>query len=120
MSIKQLGRLGAGFPSDVPQTGLFHEEEFVCAGICKALGTGTRSAIHGGVATWPDGRFEYRYFGGHHLLQLCLGKLSERDITAFLQGQVHVGFYLRQAVLFVLFKIEHLMEILHQAYLAVL
>ena len=47
-----------------------------------------------GVATWPDGRFEYRYFGGHHMLQLCLGKLSERDITAFLQGQVHVGFCL--------------------------
>jgi hypothetical protein len=69
-----------------------------------------------GVATWPDGRFEYRYFGGHHMLQLCLGKLSERDITAFLQGQVHVGFYLRQAVLFVLFKIEHLMDWSDQAF----
>jgi hypothetical protein len=69
-----------------------------------------------GVATWPDGRFEYRYFGGHHLLQLCLGKLSERDITAFLRGQVHVGFYLRQAVLFILFKIEHLMDWSDQAF----
>jgi hypothetical protein len=63
-----------------------------------------------GVATWPDGRFEYRYPGGYHMLQLCLGKLSERDITAFLQGQVHVGFYLRQAVLLILFKIENLMD----------
>jgi hypothetical protein len=69
-----------------------------------------------GVATWPDGRFEYRYFGGHHMLQLCLGKLSERDIAAFVQGQVHVGFYLRQAVLFILFKIEHLMDWSDQAF----
>ena len=36
-----------------------------------------------GIASWPDERFEYRYFGGHHLLQLCLTKLSERDIAAF-------------------------------------
>jgi hypothetical protein len=69
-----------------------------------------------GIASWPDGRFEYRYFGGHHMLQLCLGKLSERDITAFVRGQVHVGFYLRQAVLFILFKIEHLMDWSDQAF----
>ena len=69
-----------------------------------------------GVASWPDGRFEYRYFGGHHMLQLCLGKLSERDIAAFVRGQVHVGFYLRQAVLFILFKIENLMDWSDQAF----
>ena len=69
-----------------------------------------------GIASWPDGRFEYRYFGGHHLLQLCLGKLSERDIAAFVRGQVHVGFYLRQAVLFILFKIENLMDWSDQAF----
>ena len=63
-----------------------------------------------GIASWPDGRFEYRYFGRHHLLQLCLAKLSERDIAAFSEGQVHVGFYVRQAVLFILFKIENLMD----------
>ena len=49
-----------------------------------------------GIASWPDGCFEYRYFGGHHLLQLCLAKLSERDIAAFSEGQVHVGFYVRR------------------------
>jgi hypothetical protein len=69
-----------------------------------------------GVASWPDGRFEYRYFGGHHLLQLCLAKLSERDIAAFSEGQVHVGFYVRQAVLFILFKIENLMDWSDQAF----
>jgi hypothetical protein len=69
-----------------------------------------------GVASWPDGRFEYRYFGGHHLLQLCLAKLSERDIAAFSEGQVHFGFYVRQAVLFILFKIENLMDWSDQAF----
>lgn len=69
-----------------------------------------------GIASWPDGRFEYRYFGRHHLLQLCLAKLSERDIAAFSEGQVHVGFYVRQAVLFILFKIENLMDWSDQAF----
>src|SRR5574337_681915 len=42
------------------------------------------------VSSWPDGRFEFRLFGGHQLLQLCLCQL--------------------QQTLFVLFRVEGLME----------
>ena len=47
-SIKQIDRCGAEFPSNVPQTDLFHEKEVARAGICKALGTGARSAVYAG------------------------------------------------------------------------
>lgn len=63
-----------------------------------------------GVASWP-GALRIPLLRGHHLLQLCPAKLSERDIAAFSEGQaVHFGFYVRQAVLFILFKIENLMD----------
>src|SRR5574340_447626 len=67
------------------------------------------------VSSWPDGRFEFRLFGGHQLLQLCLGKLKERDIEVFQHGQVHLGLSLIQQTLFILFRIEGLMEWSDQA-----
>ena len=67
------------------------------------------------VSSWPDGRFEFRLFGGHQLLQLCLGNLKERDIEAFQRGHVHLGLCQLQQTLFVLFRVEDLMEWSDQA-----
>jgi hypothetical protein len=69
-----------------------------------------------GVTSWPDGRFEYRIFSGHHLLQLNLGDLSARDIAAFRAGAIHLGLFTRADVIFVLFKIAGIMDWSDQAY----
>jgi len=64
---------------------------------------------------WDDGRFEYRYFSGNHLLQLCLSAPSEQDIQNFHFGKIHVGLYIEQSVIFWLFKIQNLMDWSDQA-----
>lgn len=70
-----------------------------------------------GVDSWPDGRFEYRVFGGgHHLLQLCYGRITERDLHNFQYGQVHLGLAKLQQTLFLLFRIEGFLDWSDQAY----
>lgn len=65
---------------------------------------------------WPDGSFEYRYFDGNHLLQICVASPSEQDTAVFLNGRMHVGLYAEQGVVFFLFRIEGFMEWSDQAF----
>lgn len=70
-----------------------------------------------GVDSWPDGRFEYRIFGGGtHMLQFCMGKLKARDIEAFSLGTVHLGLAKVNRTLFMLFRIAGFMDWSDQAY----
>lgn len=66
-------------------------------------------------AKWTDGSFEYRYWSGNHLLQLCIASPSRKDIEAFHSGRVHVGLFLEADVIFWLFRIEGLMDWSDQA-----
>jgi hypothetical protein len=59
---------------------------------------------------WIDGSFEYRYWSGNHLLQLCFSSPSQKDIEAFSSGRVDVGLYIEANVIFWLFRIERLMD----------
>lgn len=68
-----------------------------------------------GVHSWPE-RFEYRVFGGQHMLQLCAGALTPQAIKAFHEGAVHLGLYLYGGVVFVLFQIEGLYAWSDQAF----
>jgi hypothetical protein len=63
-----------------------------------------------GVESWPDNRFEFRVFGGHVMLQLCLAKLRKKDLKAFTEGKIYTGLYIRNEFLALLFKIESLMD----------
>lgn len=70
-----------------------------------------------GVDSWPDGRFEYRVLpGGAHMLQICLGKLKPHHEQAFLDGAVHLGLAKVNNTLFLLFRIEGLMDWSDQAF----
>ena len=60
-----------------------------------------------GVDSWEE-RFEYKVFNGTHMLQMCACKLTREAVAAFPRGQVHLGLYLREGVIFVLFKIDGL------------
>lgn len=66
--------------------------------------------------TWDDVSFEYRFFSGNHLLQLCLGSPSPKEIAAFKTSPVRVGLYLEGNVIFLLFRIEGCMEWSDQAF----
>lgn len=68
-----------------------------------------------GVTSYPE-RFEYRVFGGHHLLQICAGRLTPTDKAAFQDGAIHLGLFISQGVIFVLFKIAGLHEWSDQAF----
>lgn len=59
---------------------------------------------------WTDGSFEYRYWSGNHLLQLCIASPSESDIEAFRSGRVDIGLYVESNVIFWLFRIEGVMD----------
>lgn len=65
--------------------------------------------------SWPADTFEYRYFSGHHLLQICVASPSERDIEAFSKGRMSVALYYEQNVIFFLFRIEGFMDWSDQA-----
>jgi hypothetical protein len=67
------------------------------------------------VTEWPE-RFEYRYFQGNHLLQICAANLTACDIERFSSGQVHVGLFLSKNVIFFLFKIAGLYDWSDQAF----
>lgn len=70
-----------------------------------------------GVNSWPAGRFEYRVFGGgHHLLQICMDRISELDIENFHKSPVHLGLCKLQQTVFILFRIGGFMECSDQAY----
>ena len=60
-----------------------------------------------GVDFWEE-RFEYKVFNGTHMLQMCACKLTTEAMAAFHRGQVHLGLYLQDGVIFVLFKIDGL------------
>jgi hypothetical protein len=68
-----------------------------------------------GVSSWPE-RFEYRFFGGNHLLQLCVHRITPSNLDAFLNAPVHLGLYLDQGVIFVLFKIQGFYDWSDQAF----
>lgn len=70
-----------------------------------------------GVTSWPHERFEYRIWGGgSHMLQLCYGRLTERDIDRFQHGQAHLGLAKLKGALFLLFRIEGFLDWSDQAY----
>lgn len=70
-----------------------------------------------GVTSWPEGRFEYRIWGGgNHMLQICFGHLSQKEIDAFQTGQIHLGLAKLNRTLFILFRIDGIMEWSDQAY----
>lgn len=56
--------------------------------------------------SWPDNRFEFRYFDGNYLLQICEASPSAQSLQAFQTGKVHVGLHFEQGVIFFLFRIE--------------
>ena len=64
---------------------------------------------------WDDGRFEYRYFSGNHLLQICWSAPSRDVIRAFSNGSMHVAVHEECGVLFFLFKISGFMDWSDQA-----
>lgn len=66
-------------------------------------------------STWPADRFEYRYFGGNHLLQLCIASPSPREVAFFESGDVRIGLYIERGVLFFIFRIEAVMDWSDQA-----
>lgn len=65
---------------------------------------------------WDANRFEYRYFSGNHMLQICLPNPTEAEIGAFRNGTVHVGLFVRKSVICFLFKIERLYDWSDQAF----
>jgi len=64
---------------------------------------------------WDDGRFEYRYFSGSHLLQICWSAPSQEVTHAFSNGEMHAAVYEECGVLFFLFKINGFMDWSDQA-----
>jgi len=63
-----------------------------------------------GVTSWPDNRFEYRFFSGNHLLQICVSSPKKRDLDNFSKGRVFVALRPFRSVLFFMFKIEGFYE----------
>lgn len=61
-------------------------------------------------AKWIDGSFEYRYWSGNHLLQLCIASPSQEDIYAFGSARIDIGLYIEADVIFWLFRIFGLMD----------
>lgn len=59
---------------------------------------------------WEDGRIEYRFFSGNHMLQLCLGQLTPQEIKAFRKNPVRVALFIEGNVIFFIFKIEGCMD----------
>jgi hypothetical protein len=59
---------------------------------------------------WDNGRFEYRYFSGNHLLQICIASPSALEMEGFQKGRIHVALYEQKKVLFFLFKIDQLFD----------
>jgi hypothetical protein len=68
-----------------------------------------------GVTKWPE-RFEYRYFNGHHLLQLCARHITHANLDAFLHAPVHLGLHLVDGVIFILFRIQGFYDWIDQAF----
>ncbi|MCL4722643.1 MAG: hypothetical protein KJZ90_00010 [Rhodocyclaceae bacterium] len=64
---------------------------------------------------WDDGRFEYRFFKGNHLLQVCLSSPKQSEIDAFRSGKMNIGLYVERNVIFFLFRIEGCMDWSDQA-----
>ena len=65
--------------------------------------------------SWPADRFEYRYFGGNHLLQLCIASPSPREVESFESGDIRVGLCIERGILFFIFRIEDVMDWSDQA-----
>ncbi len=65
---------------------------------------------------WEADRFEYRYFGGTHLLQLCVDSPSLSELAAFRFGRVFIGLLPWKSSLFFVFKIEGLYRWSDQAF----
>jgi hypothetical protein len=68
-----------------------------------------------GVTSWPE-RFEYRFFGGNHLLQFCVRRITPSNLDAFLHAPVHLGLYLDNGVIGVLFQIQGFYDWSDQAF----
>ena len=65
---------------------------------------------------WDPDSFEYRYFNGNHLLQICVASPSSKEIEAFSEGAVRIGLYVEHGVIFFIFKLEGVMAWSDQAF----
>lgn len=64
---------------------------------------------------WDCDRFEYRIWGNNHLLQLCIASPTQKEISAFHNGDLRVGLYVEAGVIFWLFRLDGVMDWSDQA-----